>query len=120
MGVDPAGRVYVVAEDIYDGILEFGGDGTFRGFIGAPRVDLKLGQYHWRKIATREQKARMQLFLPTEYSNLDMDERGFIFTTVASGSLQKEDAIRRLNPSGTDVLRRRGFYPPMGDYGSVF
>ncbi len=120
VGVDPAGRVYVVAEDIYDGILEFGGDGTFRGFIGAPRVVLKLGQYLWRKIATREQKARMQLFLPTEYSNLDMDERGFIFTTVASGSLQKEDAIRRLNPSGTDVLRRRGFYPPMGDYGSVF
>ena len=56
VGVDPAGRVYVVAEDIYDGILEFGGDGTFRGFIGAPRVVLKLGQYLWRKIATRNRK----------------------------------------------------------------
>ncbi len=118
VGVDRAGRVYVIAEDVYDGILEFDSDGTFRGFIGAPRVVLNIAQYVWRLLATPEQRARMQLFLPTEYSNLDVDDRGFIYTTVATGGARDEDAIRRLNPSGADVLRRRGFHPPVGDYGA--
>ncbi len=118
VGVDRAGRVYVIAEDVYDGILEFDSDGTFRGFIGAPRVVLNIVQYAWRLLATQEQRARMQLFLPTEYSNLDVDQRGFIYTTVATGGARDEDAIRRLNPSGVDVLRRRGFHPPTGDYGA--
>jgi DNA-binding beta-propeller fold protein YncE len=120
VAVDQAGRIYVVAEDVYDGILEFDADGAFRGFVGAPRVRLNIAQYLWRLVSTQAQRERMQLFLPTEYSNLDIDERGFIYTTVASSNVNELDVIRRLNPSGADVLRRRGFSPPMGDYGSVF
>lgn len=120
VGVDQANRVYVVAEDVYDGILEFDQDGSFRGFIGAPRVVFKFKDYVWRALATKDQRERMLLFLPTEYSNLDIDERGFLYTTVATQDVNELDAIRRLNPSGADVLRRRGFQPPMGDYGSVF
>ena len=50
----------------------------------------------------------MALFLPTEYTTVDLDERGFLY--VAEGN-----EARRLNPSGTDVLRRNGFFEPIGD-----
>lgn len=118
LGVDQAGRLYVIADDVYDGIMEFDVDGNFRGFLGAPRVAPSMVDYMWRRFATEAQRERMALFLPTEYSNLDVDPRGFIYTTVSGGAIQEDEAIRRLNPSGEDVLRRMGFSPPIGDYGS--
>ena len=52
--------------------------------------------------------------MPTEFSNLTTDEKG-LYATVSSSSVQSADMVKRLNPSGTDVLRRQGFFPPMGD-----
>lgn len=115
VGVDRAGRIYVIAEGVFDGIMEFGVDGNFKGFMGAPKVAPNLWEYFWSKISTREQKKRRALFLPIEYSSLDIDERGFMYASVSGGATQKEEAVRRLNPTGVDVLRRTGSFPPIGD-----
>ncbi|NLJ75040.1 MAG: hypothetical protein GX331_08630 [Firmicutes bacterium] len=113
--VDIAERMYVISEGTFDGILEFDPEGNFRGFIGAPRIKPNLIDYFWSRVATKEQRKRRALFLPTEYSNMHIDESGFIFATVSGLSTDETDAVRRLNPSGKDVLRRQGFYPPTGD-----
>ncbi|MEJ6949729.1 YIP1 family protein [Natronospora cellulosivora (SeqCode)] len=118
VAVDNVGRTYVIAEEIIDGVMEFDLDGDFRGFLGAPRISPDFIDYLWRRISPQARQERLSLLLPTEYSNLDVDERGFIFTTVGTGEYQDDDAIRRLNPSGKDVLKRQGFAPPTGDYGS--
>ena len=112
--VDQARRTYVLATDQYEGLLEFDVDGNFKGFIGAPEVRPSLADYIWRKIATKRQRERMGLFLPTEFTSIDLDEAGFIYATVPPGDSGRYDAIRRLNPSGEDVLRRQGFHPPIG------
>lgn len=108
VAVDQGGRIYVLADGIYEGLLEFDVDGNFRGFIGAPLVRPSILERFWARIATKEQRSRMALFLPTEYTTVDLDERGFLY--VAEGN-----EVRRLNPSGTDVLRRNGFFEPIGD-----
>ena len=113
--VDRASRIYVIVEGVFDGIMEFDQGGTFKGFLGAPRVAPNMIDYFWRRIGTEEQKKRMSLILPTEYSNFDIDELGFIYATVSGGAIQKEEAVRRLNPGGKDVLRRTGFFLPVGD-----
>lgn len=113
--VDVAGRMYVISEGTFDGILEFDDAGQFRGFIGAPRIRPNIVDYIWSRIVTDEQRSRRALFLPTEYSNLHIDESGFIYATVSGLTTNETDAIRRLNPSGKDVLRRQGFFPPVGD-----
>ncbi len=95
--------------------MEFDDEGYFKGFIGAPRVAPSLADVFWRKVGTKEQKKRMSLFLPTEYSNFDIDKKGFIYATVSGGAIQKEEAVRRLNPAGKDVLRRTGHILPIGD-----
>lgn len=119
IGVDNVGRIFVVSDEVYDGILEFDPQGDFRGFIGAPRVTPSLIEYLWRRFSSAERRKLLTLFLPTEHSSIDIDERGFIYATVTDGEIRYTEAIRRLNPAGTDVMRRTGFNPPIGDYGSA-
>ncbi|HHX02522.1 MAG TPA: DUF1282 family protein [Firmicutes bacterium] len=115
IAVDPVNRLYVTVEGVYDGILVMNLEGEFRGFMGAPRVNPSVWEYFWYQIASEEQRARMKLFLPTEFSAMSLDEMGFIYTTVASTEVETTHYIRKLNPAGDDVLRRLGFWPPMGD-----
>jgi hypothetical protein len=115
LAVDRAERVFVVVEGQYEGIVEFDREGIFRGFFGSPRVTPSLADIIWTKIASDEQRERMALFVPTEYSSIDLDSRGFIYGTIAAGDIAKREPIRRLNPSGTSVLRPLGFVPPSGD-----
>lgn len=120
VGVDKHGRIYVISQDLYEGFITFSEDGQFRGFIGAPRVTPKLSDYIWSRLATKEQRERMQAFLPTEYSGFDIDEEGFLYATSTDEDKDEDEGgipikIRKLNPKGEDLLRRLGFSPPMGD-----
>ena len=108
VAVDRVGRVYVLAEGVYDGVMVFDIDGTFRGFIGSPRVKPTIADIFWTRFATEEQRSRMALFLPTEYNTIDLDESGFLYAC-------EKNQVRRLNPAGVDVLRRNGFHEPVGD-----
>ena len=113
--VDAAGRIYVLAHGVYDGIMEFDHRGCFRGFIGAPRITPSLADIFWMFAATREQRERRALFLPTEFSSIRLDDSGFIYASVSElVSLEETEVIRRLNPAGKNVLRTQ-FWPPVGD-----
>lgn len=113
--VDKADRVYVVVKGEYEGILEFAPDGEFRQFFGAPRVTPSVADILWSRLATREQRERLGLFIPTEYNSVNIDEQGFLYLTIAEGEVAKTEPIRRLSPGGQDVLRRMGFADPLGD-----
>ncbi len=115
--VDRAGRIFVIAEGVLEGLMEFDEQGRFTGYIGAPRVHPNPWDYFWRRVMTEAQKERSIIFVPTEYSSAAIDDKGFIYTTLLRGQANVRQRIRRLNPAGDDVLRRRtdGFAPPMGD-----
>ncbi|NLU41576.1 MAG: hypothetical protein GXX08_05185 [Firmicutes bacterium] len=113
--VDGSSRLYVVVKGEPEGILEFSPDGEFRQFFGAPRVTPSLADVLWSRLATRQQRERLGLFIPTEYNSINIDEQGFLFLTIIEGVAAKTEPIRRLSPSGRDVLRRNGFTDPLGD-----
>lgn len=110
--MDQGERIYVMAAGVFDGFMEFSADGEFSSFIGANRVQVDPVEYLWKRFATREQRSQMVMFTPTEFTNLDMDEEGFIYAT--SGDRGK-DPIKKLNAQGTDILRREGYSAPQGD-----
>ncbi|NOU69858.1 DUF1282 domain-containing protein [Paenibacillus sp. LMG 31458] len=111
--VDKAQRIYVISRGSYEGIMEFDTDGEFNGFIGTNRVKFNPVDLFWKRISTKAQREQMQLFIPLEFNNLDIDEDGFIYTTTSE---EKSDRpIKRLNPSGVDILRDKGYFPPKGD-----
>ncbi|WP_058302663.1 NHL repeat-containing protein [Gorillibacterium timonense] len=111
--VDKAKRIFVVAQGVYEGIMQFDEKGEFLGYAGTIKVQRDYGDYIWRRLSTKAQKAQMTLFIPTEFSNLDIDHKGFVYATnIDTGS---EQPIKRLNPSGADVLKRYGYFAVAGD-----
>ncbi|MGN0507195.1 MAG: hypothetical protein ACI4FZ_11595 [Lachnospiraceae bacterium] len=120
IAIDTADRVYCVGTNVNKGLIKFEADGTFSGFIGATPVTYNFADYVWKKIATKEQRAKMQNFVPTEYDNLYMDYEGFIYactTNVSEKDLDSgaADPIRRLNMMGSDILIRNGNWYIIGD-----
>lgn len=128
LALDDAGRMYVVAAAINTGVLVINPSGDFEGFLAAARVNPDPWRLMWKRLATREQRSRMEDFVPVEYNSIAMDSEGFLYATtaavdsevivaeVAAGAGTEEGAVvRRLNLMGQDILRRKGFYPQVGD-----
>ncbi|PWW07450.1 hypothetical protein DFQ01_102344 [Paenibacillus cellulosilyticus] len=111
--VDRAKRVYVVTRGVFEGIVQFDSDGSFIGFVGTNKVQPNAADYAWRLYATKAQRAKMVLFIPTEFSNVDIDKKGFVYATnIDPGS---DTPVKRISPSGDDVLKRYGYFPVKGD-----
>lgn len=128
VAVDRAERVYVVSQNSNMGVIALDSDGSFEGFIGAQQVTVDAFELLKRAFMTEEQISRSIQFVPVEFSNLTVDEKGFVYvtssqidryslySTVQSRSTDSAYApIKKINPAGTDVLKRNGFFPPVGD-----
>lgn len=104
------GAAYVISRGCLDGILEFDTSGEFVRFFGAPKVQLSVGDYigiYWRKIYRAFGGADVDkifvTFVPTEFENIDIDDNGFIFSTVIA-SEASTDEVSKLNFTGSNVL----------------
>lgn len=112
--VDNMERLFVVAEGMYEGMVELASDGKFLAYVGANRVTVNLFEQMWRLVATKKQWEAMEKFVPVEFSNVCLDAENFMFTT-ARGKTGNSQAIRRLNLNGTDVLRAHDETAELGD-----
>ncbi len=101
--VDDAGRLFVVAKGMYEGIVQLNPDGTFANFYGVNEVQFNLWDLFWRSVATSTQRSKQSLWLPTDFTNLCIDSDGFIFATVQSSSAA--ESVMRLNAKGENILR---------------
>ena len=118
ISVDVAGRLFVVSEDMSSGMIELDHHGEFVSFFGAVKTKPKVWELLVRFFATAEQKERMSLIIPTEYSSNDIDDKGFVYGTVGiidPDNFNDSMFIHRLNPIGDDILNRDGTVAPMGD-----
>lgn len=125
IAVNKAGRMFIISANTNMGVMMVSPEGEFEGFIGAQRVSTNAFELLKRAFMTDEQLERSASFVPVEYSNITIDEEGFIFVTSSSidsydlySSISSQSSayapIKKLNPSGTDVLRRYGFFSPIG------
>jgi tetratricopeptide (TPR) repeat protein len=103
VAVDPAERVYAIVRNVYEGIMSFDKDGSFFGYYGTVNVSYNPLDWMWRQFSTSEQRARQRLFIPVEFQNMDIDSAGFVFTTNIE-AWDSNDKVKRLNPSGDNVL----------------
>lgn len=110
--MDKAQRIYVKSTGVFDGFMEFDANGDFTSFIGANRVQVDPIEYFWKMLSTKEQRSQMVMFTPTEFTNLDINDEGFLYATSGDAS---GDNIKMLNAQGNDILRRQGYHSPQGD-----
>lgn len=116
--VDTAGRIFVQAENVNKGFMEFENDGEFVGYVGAADVQFDFVDYFKKLISTKAQRDQMEAFVPTEYNNIALDSEGFIYATLGtfeSDSVESAKPIRKLNAKGTDILIRNGYFEQIGD-----
>lgn len=114
--VDKAQRIYVMAAGVFDGFMEFNANGEFSTFIGANRVRVDPAELLWKRLSTRAQRSQMAMFTPTEFTNLDINNEGFIYATNGD---RFGDTIKKLNAQGNDILRRTGYFSPRGDIAAM-
>jgi len=102
---DIAGHVYVVGAGSTEGLIQLTREGEFVRFFGSNRVRPNPIEVIYRMFLTRAQRQAREQFVPTEFSNVHVDEDGFLYvTTRSTRTLQ----VRRLNAIGSDILRHDG------------
>lgn len=104
VAVDYANRVYIIAKGMFQGIMVFSDDGDFQSFFGTISVKISLWQRIWRMLATKEQRARQMLYIPTEFTGVDVDAEGFVYASCIDP--EGKQAAFRLNPKGEDVIKK--------------
>lgn len=112
LAVDNAGRIYVIAEGINQGLICLDENGDFSTFLGAPSVVPDLAESLWRRFATKEQLEQMQQYVPTEYNALLIDRNGFIYAVSQSSEARP---VVKLNSDGDNVLPGYSEEKGMGD-----
>lgn len=104
VAVDYAGRVYVIAKNMFQGILCFDENSAFTGFTGTINVSINSYQKFWRIFSTKAQRKSQLQFIPTEFTGIDIAPDGFLYATNVD--TKGEQSIRRLNPKGQDVIKK--------------
>lgn len=125
VAIADGGNMYVVSNGNHKGLIELSSDGSFTKFTGATKVKQTLSNL-LRRILSDAQKEGLTLNLSTEYSNVTLDGDGMIFGTI--NALEAQDLwnhfisgselgapIKRIAPTGSDILKRNDDYPPSGD-----
>ncbi|MBE5951090.1 MAG: gluconolactonase [Lachnospiraceae bacterium] len=102
--VDYADRVYVIAQNMFEGVMVFESNGQFSNFFGTIEVSISLWEKFWRRIATKEERSNQRLYIPTEFTGIDIDPEGFVYASnIDANGIQ---GVRRLNPRGEDVIKK--------------
>lgn len=100
--VDSLNRMYVISTGVYEGILEISPENKFQRYFGTTTVRVTPLEIFFRSIASEAQLSRQALLLPTEYSSMTVNSKGFIYTTIQSSNV--ETPVRLLNVNGTDIM----------------
>lgn len=132
VATNSAGTIYVVVSSLNYGLLSLNRDGSFNAFIGPQKVTYSAWQMFKRIFMTEAQKKKLKKNVSVEFNNVMIDDDGFLYVTTAAldpssqqyaiATKSKDDRyapVRKLNPSGKDVMLRNGFYPPSGEVNVV-
>lgn len=105
--VDSQNVIYALSDNINEGIVSVDQDNKFLGFFGSEKVSMtaaQLADYYWRKWFLNDvQISQLISFQPTEYSNMYIDAKDFVYTSNAYEEMSTGQ-IKRLNPNGANVL----------------
>ncbi len=113
--VDDHERMYVIARNVFDGVLELSENGEFNRFVGVNPIQLSAIEIFRRSLMTEQQKSQLPSFLPTTYTSVNINEDSFIYTTSKPNDESNQSMIQLISPKGIDVLNRAGYFAPMGD-----
>jgi len=116
---DDKRRMYVIADNITQGIMQFSEQGEFQRYTGKNDITLSAWEIFWRNLASESQLDSQSSNYNTSFNSMVYSD-AMIYTTSLSitntdGTINDQIMIKRINPSGGDTLARNGYKAPMGD-----
>ena len=116
---DTEGRVYVIADGVTEGIMQFSVEGQFARYTGTNEITLSAWDIFWRNFATEEVLAKKTTLYNTTFNSM-VYKNDMIYTTSlailnSDGTKNSNVMIKKINPSGDDILHRNGYNKPKGD-----
>ena len=116
---DDKRRMYVIADNITQGIMQFSEQGQFQRYTGKNDITLNAWEIFWRNLASESQLDSQSSNYNTTFNSMVYSD-AMIYTTSFSitntdGTINDKIMIKRINPSGGDTLARNGYKVPMGD-----
>ncbi len=103
--------LYVISQGALDGIMEFNEKGTFLRYFGAPDVQMSMTDMvalAWRRmyrsLLGSDADVSFVTFVPTEFSNLVVDEYGFVYSVIAATEDSNTEQLIKMNFLGNNIL----------------
>ena len=126
IAVDIYGRIFIVSEGVFEGIIVLSSEGEFTGFIGAQKTSYSIIDIIWRKFQTKEQLAQQNKNISVSYNNLTVDADGFVYATsdkvdetqqfkALKSKASDYSPVKKLNATGHEIMKRNGFFDPGGE-----
>lgn len=103
--VDVREFVYVHCQGLYQGAVTYNKDGEFIGYFAGNAVTVGVNEVFknfWRNFMTESQISKMEKSIPQEFSNIDINKNGFIFTCTANSS---SNNVVKIDPTGEDIMK---------------
>lgn len=111
--VNESGFIFVICSGIYSGAVVMDSEGEFISFYGSNQIKITatvLYDYMWKKIFGSSRSGTMSRYVPVEFSNLCINEKGFIYTVTVSDT--ESAGLRLINFNSNDILTE-------ADYGDL-
>lgn len=113
IAVDNSGRIFAVVQNSTEGIIELNSDGSFSRYYGVNSPTVNLVDYFWKSLASEEQQKTMSKVYAPAFSNLHVDNDGFVYAVTVDTASQ--EMVFRFNSNGENVLRKFGYSEQLGD-----
>lgn len=110
LSVDVRGNIYIIGEGATSGVIQLNPDGDFLGYYGANEAPTNFLQVIRDNILSEIQQARVFRNVPPASTNIDIDEKGIVYTVTNSSAV---NAISKLNVAGANMLGDT-MYSPTG------
>lgn len=117
VAVDKTGRIYCIANQIYEGIIEYNRQGNFNRYLGKNEVVVNPIKDALQNFLSEAQLASFALTLPPLFTNINISDDQFIYATSYPDSEDPlaQKMVKAINTSGKDVMKRNGYVTPDGD-----
>lgn len=121
IAVDKNGNIYVLCNNVYQGVVVFDPSGNFEGYFASNTVQSTLEivtQKMFKKIMSKEQRNKMAKYVPAEYENLTI-QGNFIYTVsyqTNTNAINLNNAIRMLNPAGKNITNNVSSFGDLDTY----
>ncbi len=103
--VDEREFVYVHCQGLYQGAVTYDKTGKFISYFGGNAVEVGVNEVFkniWRNIMTEEMIQNMDRSIPAEFTNLDINKNGFIFTCTKTST---KNNVVKVDPTGEDIMK---------------